>query len=200
MARYPVGNDFSKNLISGLKHCDRSPVLNSVPLPFLFCDTEFLLLQVKRLKDVYKFDDAFNYKTEDCNSFLKKCFPNGIDLYFDNVGGHMLEAALENMKNKGRISACGMISQYNEEHIEHYAVRNLMRIVGKSLRVEGFLISDYLDTWDAFFKEIGQYIREGKINYDTTVLGRGIEEFPQALVRMFRGENMGKSVLFVSNE
>ncbi|KAH6557045.1 hypothetical protein KP509_1Z138900 [Ceratopteris richardii] len=75
-----------------------------------------------------------------------------------------------------------------------------MRIVGKSLRVEGFLISDYHDTWDAFFKEIDQYIREGKIKYDTTVLGRGIEEFSQALVRMFRGENMGKSVLFVSNE
>ncbi|MCO5576978.1 hypothetical protein L7F22_030799 [Adiantum nelumboides] len=157
--------------------------------------------KVKLLKEVYKYDDAFNYKTEkDWEVALKRRFPDGIDVYFENVGGRMLEAVLDNIKKKGRIVVCGMISQYNKKSSERNGVRNLMLVVGKSLRMEGFLEGDFPGTWDAFLDEVSQYLQEGKIKYDTDVLGRGIEEFTKALVRLLKGENTGKAVLFVSNE
>ncbi|KAG0460282.1 hypothetical protein HPP92_023410 [Vanilla planifolia] len=99
--------------------------------------------KVHLLKNKFGFDDAFNYKKEnDLNEALKRHLPEGIDIYFDNVGGAMLEAALLNMRLHGRISACGMISQYNL--VKPEGVSNLFLVVAKRLRLEGFLVSDYL--------------------------------------------------------
>lgn len=157
--------------------------------------------KVRMLKEVYKFDDAFNYKTEkDLNLALKRCFPNGFDVYFDNVGGHTLEAALENIKRKGRIVSCGMVSQYNKEFKDREGVRNLTYVIGKSLKMEGFVAGDYLYAWREFFKEVSQLLQQGKISYQMDILGRGIEEFTKALVGVFKGRNTGKAVLLVSED
>eukprot|EP00250_Pteridium_aquilinum_P012744 c20915_g2_i1 orf=120-1304(+) len=157
--------------------------------------------KVRMLKEVYKFDEAFNYKTEkDLNLALKRCFPTGFDVYFENVGGGMLEAALENIRRKGRIVACGMISQYNKDRNDWDAVRNLMHVIGKSLKLEGFMVGDYMYVYDEFLKEVSQLVQQGKISYQSDILGRGIEEFTKAFVGLLRGENKGKAILFVSDE
>lgn len=98
--------------------------------------------KVNLLKDKFGYDDAFNYKDEpDLKAALKRYFPNGIDMYFENVGGRMLDAVLVNMRKRGRIVTCGMISQYNLEIPE--GVQNLFNLVSKSIRMEGFLCTDY---------------------------------------------------------
>ncbi|MCO5581582.1 hypothetical protein L7F22_035470 [Adiantum nelumboides] len=157
--------------------------------------------KVKRLKEVYNYDDAFNYRDEkDWVAALRRYLPHGFDVYYENVGGHMLEAALENLRPKERIVACGMVSQYNKKASERDGVRNLMNVVGKSLKMEGFIEFDYQETWDLFFEEVSQYLQEGKIKYETDVVGRGVEEFPKALVAILKGENKGKAVLHVSDD
>ncbi|KAI5058376.1 hypothetical protein GOP47_0026546 [Adiantum capillus-veneris] len=140
--------------------------------------------KVKNLKEVYKYDDGFNYRKEDWDSALKS----------------VAQMALENIQKKGWIVACGMISQYNKRPEERDGVRNLMHVVGKSLRMEGFTVFDYWDSWDVFYNEVSQYLQQGKISYPIDVLGRGIEEFAKAFIRLFKGENIGKAVLYVSNE
>ncbi|MCO5598268.1 hypothetical protein L7F22_052360 [Adiantum nelumboides] len=157
--------------------------------------------KVELLKEVYRFDDSFNYKKEEnLELALRRCFPSGFDVYFENVGGKMLEAALEVINPSGRIVACGMISQYNKEADEFDGVRNLFNIVGKGLKMEGFLVTSYLDKWDAFQEEVSTLLEEGKIRYETHVLGRGLEEFCKALIGMLCGENIGKAVVHVNDE
>lgn len=157
--------------------------------------------KVTLLKEVYQFDDAFNYKREDDLAVaLRRYFPNGFDVYFENVGGKMLEAVLEVINPHGRIVACGMISQYNKERNEREGVTNLFNIVGKSLKMEGFIVSNFSETWDAFQGEVLQLLQEGRIRYEIDVLGRGIEEFGKAFVRMLTGENIGKAVVQMCDE
>ncbi|KAI5054814.1 hypothetical protein GOP47_0029959, partial [Adiantum capillus-veneris] len=143
--------------------------------------------KVKRLKEVYNYDEAFNYRDErDWVAALRRYLPHGFDVYYENVGGRMLEAALETIRTKGRIVACGMVSQYNKKPHERGGVRNLMNVVGKSLRMEGFLEFEYQETWDTFLEEVSEYVLEGKIKYETDVLGQGVEEFPKALAALLK--------------
>ncbi|KAI5067441.1 hypothetical protein GOP47_0018344 [Adiantum capillus-veneris] len=156
--------------------------------------------KVRVLKEVYHFDEAFNYKTEkDLNLTLKRYFPSGFDVYFENVGGNTLEAALENIRRKGRIIACGMISQYNKEYKEREGVRNLMHVIGKSLKMEGFMVGDYWHMRDDFIKEVGELLQQGKISYHMDILGRGIDEFTKAFVGLLGGKNIGKAVLLTDD-
>uniref|UniRef100_K3Z7K6 Enoyl reductase (ER) domain-containing protein n=1 Tax=Setaria italica TaxID=4555 RepID=K3Z7K6_SETIT len=109
--------------------------------------------KVNLLKTKFGFDEAFNYKKEqDLNAALQRYFPEGIDIYFENVGGTMLEAVLLNMRVHGRITVCGMISQYNLEQPE--GVRNLLSLITKRVRMEGFLVSDYLGEYHRFEEEM----------------------------------------------
>uniref|UniRef100_A0ACD5XQT5 Uncharacterized protein n=1 Tax=Avena sativa TaxID=4498 RepID=A0ACD5XQT5_AVESA len=102
--------------------------------------------KVNLLKTKFGFDDAFNYKKEqDLNAALKRCFPEGIDIYFENVGGAMLDAVLLNMRLRGRVSMCGLISQYNLEQPE--GVCNLFTLVAKRIRMEGFIVMDYFGAY-----------------------------------------------------
>ncbi|KAF9578885.1 hypothetical protein BGW38_005098, partial [Lunasporangiospora selenospora] len=108
--------------------------------------------KVKYLLDELGFDAAFNYKTRTAHEALKEYAPNGIDIYFENVGGETLEAALGSLRDYGRIIACGMISQYNTT--APYGVRNLLNIVSKRLTVRGFIVSDFYEQYfPSFFKE-----------------------------------------------
>ncbi|XP_010242459.1 PREDICTED: 2-alkenal reductase (NADP(+)-dependent)-like isoform X2 [Nelumbo nucifera] len=154
--------------------------------------------KVDLLKNKLGFDEAFNYKEEhDLDAALKRYFPEGIDIYFDNIGGKMLDAVLLNMRLHGRIAACGMISQYNLEKPE--GVHNLFYLVTKRIRLEGFVVFDYYHLYPKFLEFILPYIREGKIVYvEDTV--EGLESGPAALMGLFTGRNVGKQVVVVARE
>ncbi|XP_062076668.1 2-alkenal reductase (NADP(+)-dependent)-like [Humulus lupulus] len=151
--------------------------------------------KVELLKSKFGFDEAFNYKEEDCEAALKRYFPEGIDIYFENVGGKMLDAVLVNMRLKGRIAVCGMISQYDLE--EHQGIRNLMHLIYNRVRMEGFSVFDHFHQYPTFLETVLPYIREGKINYVEHIT-HGLESGPESLVGLFSGVNVGKSVVLLS--
>ncbi|KAK6930427.1 Alcohol dehydrogenase-like, C-terminal [Dillenia turbinata] len=153
--------------------------------------------KVELLKSKFGFDEAFNYKEEqDFDAALKRYFPEGIDIYFENVGGKMLDAVILNMRLHGRIAVCGMISQYNLEKPE--GVYNLMALISKRIRVQGFLVFDHYDKYPKFLDFILPHIREGKVVYVEDI-AEGLENAPAALVGLFSGRNVGKQVPEGSN-
>ncbi|KAF2298306.1 hypothetical protein GH714_021638 [Hevea brasiliensis] len=154
--------------------------------------------KVDLLKNKFGFDEAFNYKEEpDLNAALKRYFPDGIDIYFENVGGKMLDAVLLNMRVHGRIAACGMVSQYNLEKPED--VCNLMSIVYKRVSIKGFVVFDYYHLYSKFLEVVLPYIREGKITYVEDIV-EGLENASAALVGLFSGQNVGKQVVVVARD
>ncbi|PSS32822.1 2-alkenal reductase [Actinidia chinensis var. chinensis] len=154
--------------------------------------------KVDLLKNKFGFDEAFNYKEEpDLSAALKRYFPEGIDIYFENVGGKMLDAVLVNMRVHGRIAVCGLISQYNLDQPE--GVHNLFCLITKRLRMEGFLVGDYYHLHSKFLEMILPQIKEGKIIYVEDV-AEGLESAPAALVGLFSGRNVGKQVVVVCRE
>ncbi|KAK4436622.1 2-alkenal reductase (NADP(+)-dependent) [Sesamum alatum] len=154
--------------------------------------------KVDLLKNKFGFDDAFNYKEEpDLNAALKRYFPDGIDIYFENVGGKMLDAVLLNMKVHGRIAVCGMISQYNLEQPE--GVHNLFNLITKRIRMQGFAVFDYYHLYHKFLDMVLPLIKQGKLNYIEDI-AEGLESAPGALVGLFYGRNVGKQVVVVSRE
>lgn len=154
--------------------------------------------KVDLLKNKFGFDEAFNYKEEqDLDEALKRYFPEGIDIYFENVGGKMLDAVLLNMRLRGRVSVCGMISQYNLEQPE--GVHNLFSLITKRIRMEGFLVFDYYHLYSKFLEMILPLIKEGKIAY-VEDMAEGLESAPAALVGLFSGRNVGKQVVVVARE
>ena len=118
-----------------------------------------------------------------------------IDVYFDNVGGEQLEAALGALNPFGRVIACGAISRYNDERPEP-GPRNLSLMVTKRLRLEGFIVADHFDRFGDFLAEVGPWVRDGKLEYRETVL-EGIESVPTAFAGLFRGDNVGKMLVRV---
>lgn len=130
-------------------------------------------------------------------SLIARYFPNGIDIYFDNVGGEMLEAVIENMNIHGRIAVCGMISQYNLE--EGHGVRNLIQLVGKRIRIEGFLLRDYWHMYPQFLQKVRDYIKEDRIVYFEDIV-EGLENAPFAFVGVFHGKNIGKQLVRICHE
>ncbi|CAA0821918.1 NADP-dependent alkenal double bond reductase P2 [Striga hermonthica] len=154
--------------------------------------------KVDLLKSKFGFDDAFNYKEEaDLNAALKRYFPSGIDIYFENVGGEMLEAVLENMRLHGRIAVCGMISQYNLE--DPQGIHNLFMLITRRIRMEGFLVFDFYHLYPKYLEMVLPLIKDGKIYYVEDV-AVGIERAPGALVGLFSGRNVGKQVVVVARE
>jgi len=150
--------------------------------------------KVAWLRDVLGVDAAFNYKSVDkISRTVKELAPQGIDIYFENVGGEHLEAALANMNLNGRIPICGMISQYNAT-IPASAPRNLSSIIGNRLLLKGFLVGDYAARATEFYADMSQWLAEGQITLKETVV-EGIENAPSAFLGLFTGSNMGKMVV-----
>ena len=150
--------------------------------------------KVTWLLDEAGVDAAFNYKeVTDLTAELGRHCPEGIDVYFENVGGAHLEAALQHMNNYGRIPVCGMISGYNATRPEP-APRNLGLVIGKRLTLQGFLVSDHADRQPQFFADMAQWIASGQIKWQETII-EGIEHAPQALIGLFKGENLGKMLV-----
>jgi NADPH-dependent curcumin reductase CurA len=139
-------------------------------------------------------DQAIDYKAEDdLTAALRRAAPDGIDVYFDNVGGSHLEAALVAAKPFARFALCGMISQYNATDLGP-GVRGLIMAVGKQLRLEGFIVSSQTHLQPAFIADMAKWIGEGKVTSRETVED-GIENAPAAFLKLFRGENIGKMLV-----
>ncbi|KAL6890551.1 hypothetical protein ACP4OV_008806 [Aristida adscensionis] len=155
--------------------------------------------KVELLRDRFGFDDAFNYKEEsgDLAAALARRFPEGIDIYFENVGGAMLDAALLNMRVHGRVAVCGLISQYNLGEGEREGVRNLGAVVSKRLRVQGFIEPDHKHLYPRYEAWVLPYLRDGTIAYVESV-AEGLEAAPAALVGLFHGRNVGKQLVRVA--
>jgi NADPH-dependent curcumin reductase CurA len=149
--------------------------------------------KVKFLREECGFDIAFDYKTGPVLEQLKVEAPDGIDVYFDNVGGDALEAALSMLRVHGRIIACGGISGYNEEK-PRPGPSNLFNITTKRLTMKGLIVRDWLDRQGEFEKEVGGYLQSGKLKNKETVV-EGLDQAEEAFIGLFKGENIGKMVV-----
>jgi NADPH-dependent curcumin reductase CurA len=149
--------------------------------------------KVKFLREECGFDIAFDYKTGPVVEQLKIEAPDGIDVYFDNVGGEALEAALSSLRVHGRIIACGGISGYNEEK-PRPGPSNLFNITTKRLTMRGMIVSDSLDRRSEFEKEVSGYLQSGKLKNRETVV-EGLDQAVGAFIGLFSGNNIGKMVV-----
>jgi NADPH-dependent curcumin reductase CurA len=149
--------------------------------------------KVKLLVEEYGFDAAFNYKDGSVSSQLREAAPDGIDVYFDNVGGDHLEAAIGALKHAGRIAICGMISVYNNTEAAP-GPKNLARLIATRGRIEGLLVNDHQDLQPQFVKEVGAWVRSGELKYRETVV-EGIENNLEAFFGVLRGDNTGKMIV-----
>ena len=139
-------------------------------------------------------DGAVNYReVKNLRKAIGAECPNGVDVYFENVGGDHLEATLSLMNDFGRIVACGMISQYNASEPAP-GPRNLGLIVGRRLRIQGFIVSDHPERTADFYRDTSAWIQEGKIHWEETVVD-GIQNAPDAFLGLFSGENLGKMLV-----
>jgi NADPH-dependent curcumin reductase CurA len=149
--------------------------------------------KVMFLREECGFDVAFDYKVGPVLEQLKVEAPDGIDVYFDNVGGEALEAALSALKVHGRIIACGGISGYNDEK-PRPGPSNLFNITTKRLTMKGLMVFDWLDRQAEFEKEVGGYFKAGKVKHKETVV-KGIDQAVGAFLGLFQGRNVGKMVV-----
>ncbi|MFE9770573.1 NADP-dependent oxidoreductase [Streptomyces sp. NPDC005931] len=149
--------------------------------------------KVELLVEEYGFDAAFNYKDGPVAEQLRAAAPNGIDVYFDNVGGEHLEAAIGSLNEGGRIAVCGMISVYNDTEPAP-GPRNLARLIQTRGRIEGFLVGDHYDLQPQFVQEVGPWVRAGRLKYRETVV-EGIENNLEAFLGVLRGDNTGKMIV-----
>jgi NADPH-dependent curcumin reductase CurA len=155
--------------------------------------------KVSWLLNIAGVDGAINYrKSQDLSSELAKLCPDGVDIYYDNVGGKHLEAALDQMNIRGRIVLCGMISQYNATARET-GPGNLFLAITKRLTMRGFIVSDHDARRGQFYSDMGKWIQEGRIKWRETIL-QGIENAPRAFIGLFSGQNLGKMLVKLSED
>jgi NADPH-dependent curcumin reductase CurA len=149
--------------------------------------------KVRVLTDDLGFDAAFNYRLGEVGNLLRAAAPEGIDVYFDNVGGDHLEAALSAMRVNGRVIACGAISRYNAA-TPLPGPHNWFLVVGKRLTIRGFIVSDWNRRIPEFLAEVDPLVSSGRLKWQETVV-EGLENAPQAFLDLFRGEHVGKMVV-----
>jgi hypothetical protein len=141
------------------------------------------------------FDACIDHRDKNWFEALGEATPKGIDIYFENVGGPVLDAVLARCNPFARIPLCGMIADYNAK--ERYGVRNLVSAVGNRITLKGFIISDHFDIWPEALTQLAQWVHGGKIKYRETVTP-GLENAPAAFVGLFTGENFGKQIVKVA--
>jgi NADPH-dependent curcumin reductase CurA len=133
-----------------------------------------------------------NYnKVDDLTAALTQAAPEGVDVYFDNVGGAHLEAAIDGANDFARFPLCGMIGQYNGEPV---GPRNIFRAIEKRIKLQGFIVTDHMSRWEDFQRDVGQWISDGEIRWANTIVD-GLEQMPQAFVDLFAGRNTGKMLV-----
>jgi NADPH-dependent curcumin reductase CurA len=150
------------------------------------------------LVDELGFDAAIDYKNERVGRRLHELCPDGIDVYFDNVGGDILDAALANLAWGARVVICGAISQYNVEG-GMQGPRNYMMLLVRRARMQGFLVFDYAKQYGDALREMAGWRAEGRLKTREEIVSGSIEDFQPTLMKLFRGENTGKLVLEIAN-
>ncbi|RRJ82902.1 NADP-dependent oxidoreductase [Aestuariirhabdus litorea] len=150
--------------------------------------------KARYLKEELGVDAVVNYKTsQNLHKDIAAATPEGVDVYFENVGGAHLEAVLNRMNAHGRIAVCGMIDLYNATAPQP-GPANLSNLVTKKLKMQGFIVSDHWDGYPAFVAEMAQWIQQKKISWQETVF-EGIEQAPDAFIGLFEGKNTGKMLV-----
>jgi NADPH-dependent curcumin reductase CurA len=147
------------------------------------------------LTDTLGFDAAVDYKADDWREQLKAATPDGIDVNFENVGGEIMEAVMARLNIRARMVLCGLISGYNENELPP-GPRTFGNLLINRVRLQGFIILDYYPRFGEAIRDLSQWIAEGKIRSEETVV-EGFEQLPDALNMLFRGENMGKLVVHI---
>ena len=147
--------------------------------------------------DELGFDAAINYKTDDVFAKLAELARDGIDVYFDNVGGTVTDAAIENLALRGRVLVCGQISQYNLEEPE-MAPRNLWNLITKQARIEGFLVFNFQNDHEVARARLASWVRDGSLKYREDIVD-GFEEAPRAFIGLMNGANFGKLLVKMSD-
>jgi len=155
--------------------------------------------KVAELINEFGFDHAFNYKTADPLTELRKAAPDGIDVYFENVGGIQLEAALTHMKINGRIPICGMISTYNDAGTASPGPRNLTETIYKFITMKGFVVSGFGAQQPQFVEDMAGWIKSGEVKYHETIFD-GIDSAPTAFMGLFDGTNNGKMLVQLADQ
>ena len=150
--------------------------------------------KVRWLVEEAGIDSAFNYKNfNNLSRELRRQCRDGVDVYFENVGGDHLEAAISNMSDFGRIAVCGMISLYNDEKPKP-GPSNISQIISKRIRMQGFIVSDHPEVADSCDKDMKTWIKEGRIKWEETVVD-GLDHAIEGLIGLFNGTNTGKMVV-----
>lgn len=152
--------------------------------------------KIEKIKQTFNFDDGINYrKSENIKKEIREKCPEGVDVYFDNVGGEILDAALINMNKFGRVINCGAISLYNNTELPT-GPRPEGLLIKKSLRMQGFTVRDYVKDFGPAIKQLSSWLKEDKIKYSETIV-EGFENIPQAFLDLFEGKNRGKMIVKV---
>ena len=140
------------------------------------------------------FDGVLNYRTDEIPSKLRSLCPDGIDCYFDNVGGEITDAVFPLLNTSARVAVCGQISQYNSGRGSDVGPRPFWHMVVKQIRCEGFLVFRWYDRFPEGQQRMAQWLRSGKLQYKETVY-EGLENAPKAFIGLFEGENTGKALV-----
>jgi NADPH-dependent curcumin reductase CurA len=152
--------------------------------------------KVEMIKDKFGFDAGINYDTTDnMKKAIKQHAPDGVDVYFDNVGGNILDAAVQNLNRFGRAVHCGAISLYNKTE-QPTGPRLETHIVKKSLRLQGFIVRNYQDQFQEGVQQLAKYLQHDQLKFEETIV-EGFEQIPQAFIDLFDGKNKGKMVVKV---
>lgn len=144
-------------------------------------------------------DGAFNYKTQSIARSLHELLPEGIDVYFENVGGAHLDAAMGQMRALGRVPVCGMISAYNTKGARSEGVTTLSNMIYNRVTMKGFVVYEFFDMREQFLADMRQWIAEGKMKYQETIM-QGVENAPNAMIGLLQGENSGKMLVQIGPE
>jgi len=153
----------------------------------------------KNLVEKHGFDAAINYKSKDVSGEIKKNCPKGVDIYFDNVGGPLLETVLNELNFAARVVVCGAISQYNNKGLEDsHGIRNLPVLIVKEIQMRGIFVSAHRDDFHEAAKNIHQWLEEGKMPVLPVTLHKGVDKAVDALLGLFTGHNEGKTLVEVS--
>ncbi len=155
--------------------------------------------KIDYITDELGFDAGFNYKNAtDYQAKLAELCPDGIDVYFDNVGGQITDAVFPNLRVKGRVVICGQISQYNLENPET-GPRFLWHLITQRARIEGFLVFEFADRYAEALPQMAEWIKQGKLKYRETIAEGGIEKAPAAFISMLKGGNIGKQLVKIAD-
>jgi NADPH-dependent curcumin reductase CurA len=147
--------------------------------------------------DEFGFDAAIDYRDEDVRTALRTHAPDGVDVYFDNVGGDVLDAVLTRLARGARVIVCGAISQYNST--EPQGPANYLSLLVNRASMTGMVVFDYADRYAEGIAQLATWRAKGRLKSLEDVVSGGVEAFPDTLMRLFRGENQGKLVLRIAD-